>query len=257
MQWLRGTIEHCSEDVQCSSIIPAPEELQFDWTLLRTGEYIRFEALVNCPLDKIQEDWGLEALVETIQPYSRIENVRIDSLVSISQVGERYNPSKPRRLHILPKTIATAVSFLAIFLLTMRIFFPFDLDEIYGDGFLSANPTVVKQVNEVPTKLEASVNKRKNIRVIVDQNGLKKDYFYKSPEELFAEKDISIGSVSARDRSKETFGVIVASLATTGLCWILLYMWFPGMFMFSSRKRRTAAALFALQRQTTKSNATS
>lgn len=65
-QWLRGTIEHCSENVQCSSNIVGTDVLQFDWTLLRTGEYIRFEALLNCPLDKIQEDWGMDALVETI-----------------------------------------------------------------------------------------------------------------------------------------------------------------------------------------------
>lgn len=139
----------------------------------------------------------------------------------------------------------------------MRIFFPFELDELYGDGFLLANPIVVKEVNNVPATLEVSVNKRKNIRVTVDQDGVKEHYYYKTPEELLAQKDIFIGSVSARDRSKETFGVIVACLMTTVLCWGLLYMWFPGMFMFNSRKRRTAAALFALQRQTTKSDSVS
>ena len=58
MQWVRGDVKHYSIDVKCNSQIISPQELQFTWVLLKSGEYIYFDALLECPIEETKGELG-------------------------------------------------------------------------------------------------------------------------------------------------------------------------------------------------------
>lgn len=242
MSWLRGNIEHCSTDVSCEANIKEVRELEFKWMLLRSGEYIRFDALLQCPLDSIED---ADLPLEQIRPYSRIENVRTGPLIPLSDVGERYNPLRIPKLYIGPKIIVTLLAFLVFTPMWMRVFTPFYLDQLFGDGFLQATPRVVRIEGNEENKVGLFVSGDSKIKVTF--NG--EMWYFETARELFARQDIQVGEVRARDMSKETVFVALLGILTILVAWMLLYMWAPGMFLFQSARKRTAAALFALQRQ--------
>lgn len=252
MQWLRGDIEHCSSDVKCNSHIIGAQELQFKWILLKSGEFIYFDALLQCPLEETKEVWDTGSFVEIIKPYSRIENIRTDSLTSLSELGEIYNPFKPRKLNIIPKIIATFFAILFFMPMWMITLLPFELDNLFGDGYLTAAPRMVKIVEGVPIPLSVSVDQENHVRLTLNDPAidtpLNEEYFFSTPDEIFSQEDIRLGKFAAKDLSKETSFIIVLSLLTSIVTWGLFHMWFPRMFL-KSKIRRTTSALFALQTQ--------
>ncbi len=253
MQWLRGNIVHSSSDVTCNSHIIGSQELEFKWVLLRSGEYIHFDALLQCPLEETKEVWDTSSLAEKIELYSRMENIRTGSLIPLSHLGERYDPLTTHKLKILPKLPATVFAVLFLAFWGMKTFYPFELDKLFGDGFLPARPSIVKMIDGLPAELKVSVNQENKLRLTLNKpalnKGLQKELFFDTPEELFSQGDIRVGKILARDRPKNTPSIILFVLFTVGFTWSLLYMWFPGMFLFGSTKRRTVSALYALQRQ--------
>ena len=254
MQWLRGNVEHCPIDVKCDLQMIGEHELQLSWVLLKSGEFIYFDALLQCPLEETMDAWDTDSLAEVIKPYSRIENIRTESLVPLSQLGERYNPFKTRKRHLIPKLVVTftAISFLAF--MWMRVFFPFELDNLFGDGFLRGTPKLVKRVDSVPVEVSVFLNKKGHVKLKPKQADkdapLPEKYVFSTPEELFSQDDIRIGKISVRDLLRETLVLILLGFLTIFFTWILLYIWFPRMFLFDSKIRRTTSSLSALQRQT-------
>lgn len=251
MQWVRGDVKHSSVNVKCDSEIISPQELQFKWVLLKSGEYIYFDALLECPIEETKEDWEGHTFIEIIKPYSRIENIRTTSLLDIAQLGEIYNPLKPHDSNLVAKSATTFPAILLLAYIWMSIFFPFKLDNLYGDGFLVATPSIVKMVDGVPVEPEVSVDRRNNIRLTFSQpdndSSKYEEYMFSTPDELFSNEDLKVGKITARDRSKETSLVVLSGFMTIILTWVLLYMWFPKMFIFNYKKRRTATALLALK----------
>ena len=213
--------------------------------MLRSGEYIRFDALLQCPLDETEDIEDADILLEQVTPHSRIENVRTGPLIPLSELGERYNPLKTRKLHIRPKAFVTALVLLLFAPIWMEVFAPFQLDQWFGDGYLRATPRVVWVEGEEKGEVGLFVDRDNRIKVTVDRT----EWFFNTPEELFARQGIQVGEVRARVLSREWGFVAVLSVLTILFAWLLLYMWVPGMFLWRSAKRRTTAALFALQRQ--------
>ena len=254
MQWLRGNIVHSSSDVACNSHIIGPQELEFKWVLLRSGEYIHFDALLQCPLEETKEVWDTSSLAEKIELYSRIENIRTGSLIPLSHLGERYDPLATHKMKILPKLPVTVLAVLFLAFIGMRTFYPFELDQLFGDGFLPARPSIVKMIDGFPVEFTVSINQENKLKLTSNRptlnKGLGKGLFFDTPEELFSQGDIRVGKILARNPPKRTPSIILFVLFAVGFTWGLLYMWFPGMFLFGSRKRRTVSALFALQKQT-------
>ena len=253
MKWLRGSIEHCSNDVKCKSHIVGDQELQFEWVLLKCGEYIYFDALLQCPLEETTEFGSINSLAKIVSPYSRIENIQIESLIPLSQLGERYSPLKPRKLNLIPKLSVTLAAILFFALMWMRAFFPFELDNLIGDGFLPATPKLVKTVDGIPVELKVSVNQKNEVRLMSNQpevdTPLHDNYLFSSTDELFSQEDIRVGRFAVHELSKDTLYLIALGFLTSIFTWGLLYMWFPRMFLFDSNKRRTTSALFKLQTQ--------
>ena len=253
MQWLRGTIVHYSSDVTCNSHIIGSQELEFRWVLLRSGEYIHFDALLQCPLEETKEVWDISSLAEKVTPYSRMENIHTGSLIPLSDLGERYNPLKTRKLNIMRKLIVTFLGVLLLVPIWMIVFFPFELDQLFGDGFLRARLSIVKMIDGIPAELKVSVDKENKIKLTLNQPSIDKhlqeELLFNTPEELFSQEDIRLGKILARGSSEDTIGIIVTGIPSIIITWGLLYMWFPGMFLFGSTKRRTVSALYALQRQ--------
>ena len=194
MKWLRGSIEHCSNDVECHSQIVGDQELQFEWVLLKCGEFINFDALLQCPLEETKQFRSINSLVEIVRPYSRIENIQIESLIPLSQLGERYSPLKPRKLNLIPKLSATIATILFLVPMWMIAFFPFELDNLIGDGFLPATPKLVKTVDGIPVELKVSVNQKNEVRLMPNQpevdTPLHDNYLFSSTDELFSQEDI-------------------------------------------------------------------
>ena len=146
MSYLRADIDNHSNGVECSCAVIDKQNIQFEWTLLRSGEYIYFDALLQCPLEDTRQVLDADSFAEEIRPYSRIENTHTDSAISISQIGQKYNPLVPRNHHISPKATVSFLMALFIIFTWTRAFFPFDLDDFFGDGFLAASvaiPTLV------------------------------------------------------------------------------------------------------------------
>ena len=253
MQWLRGNIVHSSSDVTCNSHIIGPQELEFKWVLLRSGEYIHFDALLQCPLEETKEVWDTSSLAEKIKLYSRMENIRTGSLIPLSHLGERYDPLTTHKLKILPKLPVTVFAVLFLAFLGMKTFYPFELDKLFGDGFLPARPSIVKMIDGLPAELKVFVDKDNKIKLTLNEASIDKhlqeELLFNSSEELFSQEDIRLGKILARNPPKRTPSIIFFVLYSVGFTWWLLYMWFPGMFLFGSRKRRTVSALFALQKQ--------
>ena len=191
-QWLRGKIVHCSENVECDCEVLGRKEMQFTWAFLRSGEYIRFEALFECPSGEIEEDWDIDAIVEKLSPFSRIENVRTESIFSLSEIGERYNPTKPRKSFLVPKSIVTLVFILYFAFIGMGNYFPFDLNYLYGDGFLKAYPVLTKSENGKTMELQFSMNKEGEVRATGNLNeGERKEYFFENQKDNFRQKHTS------------------------------------------------------------------
>ena len=253
MKWLRGSIEHCSNDVECHSQIVGDQELQFEWILLKCGEFINFDALLQCPLEETEQFRSIYSLVEIVRPYSRIENIQIESLIPLPQLGERYSPLKPRKLNLIPKLSATIATILFLVPMWVITFFPFELDNLIGDGFLPATPKLVKTVDGIPVELKVSVNQKNEVRLIPNQpevdTPLHDNYLFSSTDELFSQEDIRVGRIAVRELSKDTSHLFILGFLTSMFTWGLLYMWFPRMFLFDSNKRRTTSALFKLQTQ--------
>ena len=249
MTWLRGTIEHHSEHVQCSSKISQDEGLQFSWVMLRSGEYLRFEALLQCPVDKIEEDWTTNVVAEMLQPYSRIENVKIESAISLSQFGERYNPTIPRKSNLTSKSIITGIFSLLVAFLLMSAFFPYDLDNIFDDGYLPAQPILFKQINDVPSPARIFINRENKIKLKLEGGNRNIEHTYDEKDELVEDLHVHVSDVVANYESVETLRQVVLSVLAVILSWIVMYIWFPSMFLFDLKKRRTASALFSLQRK--------
>ena len=251
MQWLRGSIEHCSNDLQCSLKIHTSQELEFTWVLLRRGEYIRFDALLRCPLEEAGDIGGLDSLLGEIEVYSRIENIPTGPCVSLGELGERYNPLKRRKRYVVPKLTTTGLVLAVLVLMWMATFARFELDRWFGDGFLQGMPQIVMDINGTPTKATVAVAQDGRVKLTASDNGR----VFAGADALFLSPDIRVDRIRVRDRSKEWDAVVAVVLLTTGGTWGILYMWFPGMFLFRSGKRRTASALFALQREGLNSSA--
>ena len=196
MTWLRGNIEDFSTDVTCEANIQDVRELEFKWVLLRSGEYIRFDALLQCPLDSIQDK---DLPLEEIDVYSRIENVRTGPLIPLSELGERYNPLKIPKLYIGPKFFVTMLAVLAFAPLWMGVLAPFHLDQFLGDGFLPATPRVVKVDGKVNEKVGVFINKDGEIKVTLNEEV----WLFETAEDLFSREDIQVGEVRPRDISKD------------------------------------------------------
>ena len=251
MTWLRVDIDHSSGGVKCNCAVIDAQHIQFDWTLLRSGEYVYFDALIHCPLEEMQQLWGRNSFIEIIRPYSRIENTRTDSVIAITDLGEKYNPLKPRERHIISKSIVSCLMALFIAFTWTRTFFPFDLDDLFGDGLLSARPSIVKVIDGIPFELDVSIDRSNNVTLTLDKPSVdvsfSEEYFMDNHRDIFDKYDIEAGRISARDLSQETFFVALLGFLTCGMTWLFLYMWFPIKFLFDSKKRRTAAALYALR----------
>lgn len=253
MKWLRSSIENCSNDVECNSHIVGDQKLQFEWVLLKCGEFINFDALLQCPLEETIEFRSVYSIAHKINPYSRIENIHIESLIPISHLGERYRPLKPRKPKLISKLSVTLAAILFLGTMWMQVFFPFEFDNLFGDGFLPATPMLVKTVNDIPVELKLTVNKENSVRLKFKQaevDAPMHDHdLFNSTDDLLSQEDIHVGRVAVRELAKDTFFLIVLGFCTIGFTWALLYMWFPRMFLFNSKRRRTTAALIKLQTQ--------
>ena len=91
MSWIRVDIDHSSSGVDCKCAVIDGRMAEFDWALLRSGEYVYFDSLIECPLAETREKWAGSSFAEMIQPNSRIENIRTDAIVPISHLGDKYN----------------------------------------------------------------------------------------------------------------------------------------------------------------------
>ena len=201
-------------------------------------------------MKKQRENWEENSFIEIIKPYSRIENIRTTSLLDIAQFGERYNPLKPHKPNIIAKFVATFPLVLLLASLWMRIFFPFELDNLFGDGFLVATPSIVQIVDGIPVELEVSVDRGNKIRLTLNQPAkdrpLHEEYLFGTPDELFSQENLRIGKITAKDRSKEITPVVLSGLITILFTWGLLYMWFPKMFLFDNKKKANRFRSFSL-----------
>ena len=250
MQWLRGRIEHCSSDLQCDLKRPTSQELEFTWILLRKGEYIRFDALLQCPVDEAGDIGGYDSLLDEIEVYSRIENVPTGPCLSLGELGERYDPLKSRKRYVTPKLITTSLALVVLGLMWMGMFARFELERWFGDGFLLGVPQIVIDVDGTPTRAGVAVAQDGRVKLTAGQQ----DRVFATAEALFLSPEIRVDRIGVRYEAK-VFDAVLLVLLTTGGTWGILYMWFPGMFLFRSGKRRAASALFALQREGLNSNA--
>ena len=264
LHWSNAKVPHCSRDVSCEVEIVEPHKLEFQWSLLRSGEYVHFDALLRCPIDESSGQFGEGSFVKTITPYSRIENIRTDAITSLAEIGERYNPKTPRERYLGPKFLATFFAFAVYVPFFMSFVYPFELDQFFGDGFLPARPVIETTVDDVSVKLAVSVNSQSKVKVDCPQSAENEEaivcgeHVFDTPTEVFANNDIRVGRFAHRDRMQEPGALLAFGVVTIFTFWVLVYMWFPGFRIFGSKKRRTAAALYALrtQKPDTKSNST-
>ncbi len=147
MSWLRATIDHFSSNVECYSTAIDEKQVEFNWTLLRSGEYIHFDCLMQCPIENTKESWDTSSLASTIRPYSRIENTRTDTVVPISPLVEKDDPSQSHK-RLFRKITVTAILATIYPVLWILLFFPYSIDGFFGDGFLHASPSVVKFIGK-------------------------------------------------------------------------------------------------------------
>ena len=263
LQWSSVKVPHCSNDVKCEVEIVERHKLRFRWSLLRGGEFIYFDALLRCPIDESNDQLGKGFFAKTVNPYSRIENIRNDSIVSLSQIGDRYNPKKTRERHFGLKALATCFVCALYIPFFMRLVYPFALDQFFGDGFLSARPVIESTADDVSIELAVSVNGHNKIRLECPQSAENQDvgvcgrHVFDSPTEVFANKDLRVSKFVHRDRMKEPDAVFLLGAVTVFAFWIVIYMWFPGLRLFGSKRRRTASALYALQKRKPDTNADS
>ena len=255
LQWSTAKVPHCSKDVNCEVEIVESRKLQFRWSLLRSGEYVYFDGLLRCPIDRFNGRIGEGSFVKTITPYSRIENVRTDAITSLAEIGERYNPKTSRERHLGPKSLATCFAFAVYIPFFMLFVYPFELDGLSGDGFLPASPVIEATVDDVSVKLAVSVNSKSKIKLECPQSAKKeaeivcRERVFDTPTEVFDNNEIRVGSFEHRDRTKEPGALLAFGVVTIFVFWSLVYMWFPGFRISGAKKRRTASALYALQTQ--------
>ena len=252
MAWIRANIDNSSTGIECKCETIVKQEIQFDWTLLRSGEYVHFDALIHCPIEEIQQSWGSRSFVEIITTYSRIENIRSNSVVPISDLGNKYNPLTPREHNITPKAVISVLMALFIGFTWTRAFFPFDLDDFFGDGMLAARPSIVKVIDGKTFEVDVVVDRSNNVTLTMDEPSMNisfsEDYFLEHHRDIFDKYDIEAGNISARDLSQDVFLVTLLGVLTSAMTWAFIYMWFPIKILFDSKRRRTAAALYALRR---------
>lgn len=251
MSWIRVNIDHSSSGVDCNCAVTDEKIAQFDWTLLRSGEYVYFDCLIECPLAETREKWAGSSFSEVIQPSSRIENIRTNTILPILQLGEKYNPLKPRKRLLVPKLIASLMMATFIAIAWMRVFFPFDLDGFFGDGFLTATTEVIRVVEGDIMALDVSIDQSGNVKLQLDDDSKDDGYMeiFEAGQhaQIFERTDIRAGQISARDRSVETVGVALLGFFTYLFASIFLFLWFPMKFLLNPKRRRTASALYALR----------
>ena len=251
MSWIRVDIGHSSSGVDCD-FAPIDERVsQASWALLRSGEYIYFDPLIECPLAELKENPTRRSFSEIIIPSSRIENIRTETIVPISQLGEKYNPLTPRKRYLALKIVASLAIGAFIALVWMRTSFPFDIDSFFGDGFLSATTEIVKVVGGEALPLEVSIDRSNNVRLELkdgsDNNEYMEVFEAGRHADIFERPDIRTGKISAQDRAKENSQLVLLGIVTYLFSTIFLLTWFPIKFLFNPKIRRTAAALYALR----------
>ncbi len=251
MSWIRVDIDHSSSGVDCKCAVIDGRMAEFDWALLRSGEYVYFDSLIECPLAETREKWAGSSFAEMIQPNSRIENIRTDAIVPISHLGEKYNPLIPRKRYLVPKILGSLVMATIISLVWMRVFFPFDLDSFFGDGFLSARTEIVREVAGDVLAVGVSIDSSNNVKLELHDDSTGVEYVEVFEADRHADilelPGIKAGKISARDRSEETAGIALVSFITYLFATIFFFMWFRVTFLFNRKKRRTAFALYALR----------
>ena len=251
MSYLRVDIDNSSGGVECRCDLIDAQNTQFEWTLLRSGEFIYFDTLLQCPLEETRQLWDTSSFAEKIRPYSRIENTRTDSVVPISEIGEKYNPLVPRKHYITSKLVASVFMALFVSLTWTRAFFPFDLDGVFGDGFLEAKPSIVKTIDGKPFTLDVSIDRSNNVRLsLEDPSGnisFSEEVSSGNHREIFERDNVMFGEMSRQHAPQPTFFVVLLGFLTSIIVWSFLYMWFPIKFLFDSKRRRTAQALYSLR----------
>ena len=245
MSWLRATIDRSSPDVECNSVFIDERNIEFNWTLLRSGEYIHYDCLIQCPNEKTTEIWDIDSLASAIRPYSRIENTRTDAVVPISPLLEKDDPSQLKR-RLIRKITFTAIVATMYPVLWMVTFFPHDLDGVFGDGYLRASPSIVKSIDGKPHELSMSIDRLRNVKLELDEPFVELFYSEDEHSNIFKSDDLKVGKISKRDLSKEPVFVTLISCVTFIVLISCIFMWLPTKYLVGSRKRRAASALHAL-----------
>ena len=202
MSWLRATIDRSSPDVECSSAIIDKNHIEFSWTLLRSGEYIHYDCLIQCPAEKTTEVWDMDSLASVIRPYSRIENTRTDAVVPISPLLAKDDSwrLKRRLIRTIIPTVVVAIMYPVLWMIT---FFPHELDGVFGDGFLRASPSIVKTIDGNSHELSISMDRLGNVKLELDEPLVELFYSEDEHSSILESDDLKVGKISTRDISKE------------------------------------------------------
>ena len=247
MSWLRATIDHSSPDVHCNLAIVDENQIVFSWTLLRSGEYIHYDCLIQCPNENDAGAWDRESLEGVIRPYSRIENTRTDTIVPISPLLGKDNKPLLRR-RVIRKVIMTSMLATLYAVMWMMTFFPHDFDSFFDDGYLRANPSVVKSIEGETHELSMSIDRFNNVKLELDEPPVELFYSEDQHSRIFDSKDLTIGKISSRDLSKESGFIALISCVTFIVIIASIMMWLPTKYLMGSRMRRAAAALHVLRK---------
>ena len=247
MSWIRANIDHSSNDVECQCSTVDKRQIEFHWTLLRSGEYIHFDCLVECPPEATKEVWDSKSFAEAIRPYSRIENTRTDTVVPISSLQEKDSPSQSRR-RLMRKCYITIVALIIFPVLWIVTFFPYEIDGFFGDGFVPASTNIVKHIDDENHVLDVSISRSKDVRLELEHPPVDLLFSASEHERIFDKSGISIGEISVRDLSGEVGFVTYLSSITFLIVAILAFVWLPKKYLMGFRMRRAASVLYALKK---------